>query len=86
MLKNNPINDPVERYARDVLDNRIVAGRLVKLACQRHLDDRKHGHKRGLICDPAEIRAKRVPRPLPSRHVAPHAVVHRAESKCIPPQ
>lgn len=28
-----------ERYARDVLDGRQVAGRLVKAACQRHLDD-----------------------------------------------
>jgi phage terminase large subunit-like protein len=51
MLKNNLIHDPVEHYAREVLANRIVAGRLVKLACQRHVDDRKSGHKRGLFWD-----------------------------------
>lgn len=33
--------DPVEKYARDVLDGRIAAGRPVRLACQRHMDDLK---------------------------------------------
>lgn len=28
-----------ERYALDVVEGRIIAGRLVRLACQRHLDD-----------------------------------------------
>lgn len=31
--------DRTTRYAADVLDGKIVAGRLVKLACKRHLDD-----------------------------------------------
>jgi len=31
--------DAVTRYAKDVLAGRIVAGRMVRLACQRHLDD-----------------------------------------------
>lgn len=31
--------DPVRDYARNVLAGKIVAGRWVKLACQRHLDD-----------------------------------------------
>jgi len=31
-----------------VLDESIPAGRLVKLAVRRHLDDLEHGHKRGL--------------------------------------
>lgn len=31
--------DPVTQYALDVLDNKIVAGETLKLACQRHLDD-----------------------------------------------
>lgn len=34
-----PPLDPVSQYARDVLDKRIVAGRAVRLACQRHFDD-----------------------------------------------
>jgi phage terminase large subunit-like protein len=42
---------PVGAYARDVLDGRIVAGRLVHLACKRHLDDRQNGSKRGLVWD-----------------------------------
>lgn len=41
------------RYARDVVAGRIVAGRLVKLACERHLRDLKTGHKRGLYFDEA---------------------------------
>ena len=44
---------PVEDYARDVLAGRIVAGRLVQLACQRHLDDLERGGERGLIWDAA---------------------------------
>lgn len=31
--------DRVSKYALDVLEDREVAGKLVKLACQRHLDD-----------------------------------------------
>ncbi len=42
---------PVESYARDITAGRIVAGKLVKLACQRHLDDLKEGKRRGLIWD-----------------------------------
>jgi phage terminase large subunit-like protein len=30
-----------ERYARDVVSGRILAGKLVRQACQRHLDDRQ---------------------------------------------
>lgn len=30
---------PTTQYARDVLDGRIIAGRAVRLACQRHLRD-----------------------------------------------
>jgi phage terminase large subunit-like protein len=42
----------VDRYARDVDDGRIVAGPLVRLACERHLRDRhaaeqKRGHPHG---------------------------------------
>lgn len=42
---------PAEKYARDVLRGRIKACKWVKLACQRHLDDLKHGHERGLYFD-----------------------------------
>lgn len=33
--------DPVTAYARDVVAGRVVAGRPVRLACQRHLNDLK---------------------------------------------
>jgi len=39
---------PVTAYAQAVLDGEIVTGRLVKLACQRHMRDLKDGHKRGI--------------------------------------
>lgn len=39
---------PVTAYAQAVLDGEIVSGRLVKLACQRHMRDLKDGHKRGI--------------------------------------
>lgn len=42
---------PAERYARDVVRGRIRTSRWVKLACQRHIDDLKYGHERGLYFD-----------------------------------
>ncbi|HEA66027.1 MAG TPA: hypothetical protein ENI07_04290 [Desulfobacterales bacterium] len=39
------------KYAEDVLSDKIVACRFVKLACQRHLDDLKNGGDRGLYFD-----------------------------------
>lgn len=42
---------PVTKYARDVIAGRIVAGKLVQLACERHLRDLKGGSKRGLAFD-----------------------------------
>ncbi len=44
---------PTTAYARDVVKGSIPAGRLVRLACRRHLYDLKHGHKRGLTFDEA---------------------------------
>jgi len=41
----------VDRYARDVLDGRIVAGPYVRLACRRHVQDRATGGRRGLAFD-----------------------------------
>ena len=43
---------PVTAYAQAVIDGEIVTGRLVRLACERHLRDLKDGHKRGLRFDP----------------------------------
>ncbi|MCD3351271.1 terminase large subunit [Clostridium botulinum D/C] len=31
--------DRVTKYAKDVVENRVITGKYVKLACQRHLDD-----------------------------------------------
>lgn len=44
---------PAEQYARDVVDGRIVSGRLLRLACERHLRDLDSGHHRGLWFDRA---------------------------------
>src|SRR5689334_16467228 len=49
--------DPTTRYAKDVTVGRIVAGRLVRLACQRHLDDLSTAGDRGLEWRPAEAAA-----------------------------
>jgi phage terminase large subunit-like protein len=45
--------DPVSAYALDVVAGRVVAGRLVRLACERHLADLATGHERGLRFDAA---------------------------------
>ncbi len=44
---------PVEAYARDAVEGRVVVGQLVKLACQRHLADLARGGERGLRWDAA---------------------------------
>lgn len=44
--------DRVTQYATDVVEGRIVAGRWVRLASQRHLDDIRTGDDRGLYYDP----------------------------------
>lgn len=44
---------PAEQYARDVIAGRIVACRLVKLACERHVRDLADGWNRGLKFDAA---------------------------------
>ena len=41
-------NDRTTDYAKRVVAGEIVAGKLVRLACARHLEDLKHGHERGL--------------------------------------
>ena len=44
--------DEVTAWARDVVRRRVPACRYVRLAARRHLDDLKHGRKRGLIWQP----------------------------------
>ena len=39
MTKTERITDRCTQYALDVTEGRIIAGELVRLACQRHLDD-----------------------------------------------
>lgn len=46
-----PPSDPVLTYAEDVIAGRVVAGRLVRLACERHLRDLVEGAARGLRWD-----------------------------------
>jgi phage terminase large subunit-like protein len=43
--------DPVTEYASLVVSGEIVACKLVIQACQRHLDDLRDGHKRGIKFD-----------------------------------
>lgn len=42
---------PAEQYARDILDEKIVSCKWVKLACKRYFDDLEHGAERGLWFD-----------------------------------
>ncbi len=44
--------DPVTQYALDVVEGKIITGRLVRLACERHLRDLDTGWQRGLKWDP----------------------------------
>ena len=46
-----PPADPVTQYALDVIGGRIVAGVLVRKACERHLRDLATGKERGLWFD-----------------------------------
>jgi phage terminase large subunit-like protein len=43
---------PVNAYALAVTAGEVVASRLVRLACARHLDDLAHGAARGLVWNP----------------------------------
>ena len=46
-----PIDHPVSRYATGVVEGDIVAGDLVRMACERHLMDLETGADRGLVFD-----------------------------------
>jgi phage terminase large subunit-like protein len=47
-----PPIDPVTQYAQSVVAGEIITGRLVRLACERHLRDLEQGSARGLHFDP----------------------------------
>lgn len=53
MVAAPPVS-PVTQYAEAVLSGEVVAGRLVRLACERHLRDLADGAARGLRFDEAE--------------------------------
>ncbi|MEX0613905.1 MAG: terminase large subunit, partial [Pirellulales bacterium] len=46
-----PVLSPVAEYAEKVISGEIVAGKLVRLACKRHMRDLEEGPKRGLRWD-----------------------------------
>jgi len=46
---SKPPADPVERYARQVVDGKLIAGPHVRDACARHLRDLEQQKKRGLV-------------------------------------
>lgn len=46
--------DPVTRYATDVTEGRVIASRLVRQACARHLADLSSGTARGLVWKPQQ--------------------------------
>lgn len=46
--------DPITQYALDVTSGRVVAGALVRKACERHLTDLATGAERGLQFDAAK--------------------------------
>jgi phage terminase large subunit-like protein len=50
-------SDAATRYAEAVAGGKIVTGRLVRMACERHLGDLTTGGQRGLWYDPAEAMA-----------------------------
>lgn len=44
-------NHPATAYARDVVEGQIIAGKWIRLVCQRHLTDLETAHDRGLWFD-----------------------------------
>jgi phage terminase large subunit-like protein len=50
----SPIAQAVQGYIDGVLDGTVIAGDLIRLAVQRHVDDLRSGIDRGLRFDPAK--------------------------------
>lgn len=42
----------IHKYVKDVLDNKILTGNYIKMACQRHVDDINNRKSKGLIWRP----------------------------------
>ncbi len=53
-MAKKAVLDPVTRYATDVAEGRVVASRLVRLACRRHLDDLEKAEAKWLQWKPEE--------------------------------
>ena len=53
---SSAVTDPATKYARSVVSGRTIAGPYVRAACRRHMDDLKHGHKRGLVWHPDQVK------------------------------
>lgn len=47
----HPIDHEVSKYAIDVIEGRVVAGDLVRMACERHLIDLETARDRGFVFD-----------------------------------
>ncbi len=56
MARAGPKGDPVTAYARAATERQILTNRLVRLACERQLEDLAGGPGRGLRFDSAAAR------------------------------
>lgn len=79
--REKPPVDPVTAYARDVVDGKLVTGRLVLLACERHLRDLREGAERGIWYDADEAAAA-----LDFWRICPHVKGRKWAGKCIEPE
>jgi phage terminase large subunit-like protein len=53
-VQTSALLDPATQYATDVVAGTVIAGRLVRRACARHLQDLQTGAARGLVWRPDE--------------------------------
>lgn len=60
--------DPVTAYARSVVAGEVVTGKLVRLACERHLRDLVEGPARGLSWNPDRLNDEGEPITPPADH------------------
>lgn len=51
LKQQSDLSHATHKYAQAVADGKIVCGRLVRAACERHLTDLERGHERGLWFD-----------------------------------
>lgn len=55
MAKKSRVLDPATQYATDVVDGRIIASRMVRLACRRHLDDLARAEAKSWVWDVEKV-------------------------------